>query len=82
MASEGSTPDPGKERFEDLYRQLEEVVSRMEAGGVSIDETIALYEKGLLLYQRCQQMLDDAQLRITTLQSALTPVEEGPFAED
>jgi exodeoxyribonuclease VII small subunit len=75
MASE-----PSSEHFETVYRRLEEIVTTMEAGGLSLEEALALYEEGMQLYKRCQEMLSSAQLRITQLQNALLVSEDGPFS--
>lgn len=58
----------GAERFEAVYRQLEDTVRQLDAGGQTLDEAIALYETGMRLARRCQELLDAAELRIVTLQ--------------
>ncbi|MBI1886567.1 MAG: exodeoxyribonuclease VII small subunit [Chloroflexi bacterium] len=76
---------PGKqpaEPFEELYRRLEEAVAKLEAGGLSLDEAIGLYEEGMKLAQRCQEMLDSAELRITRLQEAFAAYTEGAVREE
>ena len=55
------------ESFEAVYKRLEETVRRLEEGGLTLDESIALYEEGMDLARRCQTLLDQAELRITTL---------------
>ncbi len=67
--------------FEELYRRLEEVVARLEAGGLGLEEALALYEEGMRLARRCQEILDTAELRITRLRDELglyTTEEEAP----
>jgi exodeoxyribonuclease VII small subunit len=68
----GTTPS-----FEDLYRRLEETVHRLEQGGLSLDDSLAAYEDAVALAQQCQQMLDQAELRITRLRDSLAVAEEG-----
>jgi exodeoxyribonuclease VII small subunit len=63
-----TTSDNGAETFENVYRELEETVRLLDAGGQTLDESIALYEKGMRLAHRCQELLDSAELRIVTLQ--------------
>ncbi len=58
-----------KETFEDLsYEQAREqlvaVVSRLEAGGVSLEESLALWERGEALAARCEQWLAGARARV------------------
>ena len=68
------------ETFESVYRELEETVRRLDAGGQTLDESIALFETGMRLAKRCQELLDAAELRITNVQqtfstNGLTPGE-------
>lgn len=64
----GSKTGPMDESFEALYRQLEETVSRLEQGGLTLQESLALYEGGMKLARRCQEMLEEAEVRIARLQ--------------
>jgi exodeoxyribonuclease VII small subunit len=54
--------------FEALYRRLEETVGKLEAGNLSLEESLSLYEEGMTLARKCQELLQDAELRITRLQ--------------
>jgi exodeoxyribonuclease VII small subunit len=61
--------DTKKETFEDLsYEQAREqlvaVVSRLEAGGVSLEESLALWERGEALANRCEEWLEGARRRL------------------
>ena len=56
--------------FEELYRRLEETVAKLERGGLPLEESIALYEEGMQLAKRCQEILDKAELRITKLRDS------------
>ncbi len=58
------------EGFEALYRRLEEAVSKLEQGGLTLEESLALYEEGMDLARRCQELLQGAELRITRLQES------------
>jgi exodeoxyribonuclease VII small subunit len=62
--------------FEELYKQLEEKVSLLEQGGLSLDDSLAAYEDAVALAKSCQQLLDTAELRITRLRAAIPDVEE------
>ena len=57
-----------EEWFEALYRRLEETVARLEEGGLTLEESLSLYEEGMKLARRCQELLQQAELRITRLQ--------------
>ncbi|MBI2912859.1 MAG: exodeoxyribonuclease VII small subunit [Chloroflexi bacterium] len=60
------------EGFEALYRRLEETVARLEEGGLTLEESLALYEEGMRLARRCQELLREAELRVTRLQESFT----------
>lgn len=70
----------GQQSFEELYRSLEETVEKLEKGGLPLEESIALYERGMELAKRCQSMLDKAELRITKLRESFgqQPVAAEP----
>ena len=50
--------------YEDAREQLVAVVSRLEAGGVSLEESLALWERGEALAQRCEDWLEGARRRL------------------
>lgn len=53
--------------FEQAYRELEETVQKLEAGNLSLEESLALYQRGMALAHACNQQLDNAELRIKIL---------------
>ena len=53
--------------FETAQRELEEIVHRLESGQASLDEAIALWERGEELHRRCVARLDAAHGRIEEL---------------
>ena len=53
--------------FEELERELEQIVTRLEQGKVSLDEAIRLWERGEELYKLCVGKLDSAQGKIEEL---------------
>jgi exodeoxyribonuclease VII small subunit len=53
--------------FEELERELEQIVTRLEHGQVSLDEAIRLWERGEELYKLCVGKLDSAQGKIDEL---------------
>ena len=53
--------------FEEAQRELEAIVGRLERGDVTLDEAIALWERGEELYGFCRTKLDSAQGRIEEL---------------
>lgn len=59
--------------FEELQRELEDVVARLERGNVPVDEAIELFERGEQLYAACAERLRRAELRL----EELAPDAEG-----
>lgn len=54
--------------LEQAMDELEAIADRMERGNVGMEETIQLYERGMLLAKHCKDKLDGYQLRIRMLQ--------------
>jgi len=65
--------------FEEGLNRLEKIVQTLEAGGLSLEEAIALFEEGMQLAKICSQRLDTAELKISQLQ---TTVEQETEDED
>jgi exodeoxyribonuclease VII small subunit len=63
--------------FEDSYLRLEQVIAKLEGGELSLDESVALFEEGMRLAQHCGQKLDDAELKVSQLLSAVADHEAG-----
>ena len=53
--------------FERSLEELERLVERMEDGELSLEDSLASYERGIRLGRRCQQALDEAEQRIQVL---------------
>ena len=57
----------GEPTFEELQRELEEIVTRLERGDVAVDDAVALFRRGEELYKACAERLQGAELRIEEL---------------
>ncbi|MGH8867595.1 MAG: exodeoxyribonuclease VII small subunit [Actinomycetes bacterium] len=51
--------------YEQARDELAQVVSRLEAGGLTLEESLALWERGEHLARVCQDRLDGARARLT-----------------
>jgi exodeoxyribonuclease VII small subunit len=60
--------------FEEQLAELEKVVDRLESGGLSLDESVKLFEDGMRLSNACKAQLSSADSRIQVL---LEPEEKG-----
>ena len=67
--------------FEEAQRELEQIVQRLESGQASLDEAIALWERGEELYKLCAAQLDAAQGRIEELSRRVDAVRPSSQPE-
>lgn len=66
-----------KLNYEQAYAELEAVVSALETGEQSLDEALALFERGQGLTRHCAELLDKAELKVQKLSGeTLEPFEE------
>jgi exodeoxyribonuclease VII small subunit len=61
------TTREGRESFEELQRELEEIITRLERGDVPVDDAIALFRRGEQLYAECVARLQGAELQVEEL---------------
>ncbi len=54
-------------RFESSLTELEGIVARMEHGDLPLDESLRLFERGMILTRECRQSLETAELRVRDL---------------
>ena len=62
-------------KYEDVRARLEEVVSKLERGEGTLEESLALYEEGVKLVRASHGMLDSAEKRLEILK----PLPDGSF---
>ena len=65
--------------FEQSMQALEDLVGKMESGEMTLEESLAAYERGVGLYRRCQGALEQAELRVRLLSDPGNPDEARPF---
>ena len=63
----GEKMEKNKLSFEEAYKQLTELVKKMESGEMPLAGSVAAYEQGIKLKAYCEQMLKEAELKIETL---------------
>ena len=54
-------------RFEDCLSRLEQIVSALEAGNLSLEDSLKIFEEGIAMSRHCARYLEDAQRRIEIL---------------
>ena len=82
-----AAPKPGaaedETSFEEALERLETIVEELEAGSLSLDQSLARYEEGMRLSRRLTRTLDQAEKRIERLVEeeggpTTVPLEETP----
>jgi exodeoxyribonuclease VII small subunit len=58
-----------KQDFESAMSELEALVSRMESGDLTLEESLSEFEKGVQLTRICQQTLEKAEQKVKILTS-------------
>ena len=64
------TPKPAKQAtpdFETAMRDLEELVERLEHGDLPLEESLAAFERGVMLTRACQSALKEAEQKVEIL---------------
>ena len=77
MAKVKSAKDPQDLSYEQAFQELEELVKRLESGEQSLEDALALFERGQALAARCGQLLEQAELKLRQL----VPDESGGYVE-
>jgi len=53
--------------FEELMREIKTLIQKIEDSETSLEESIAVYERGLTLIEECEKILTDAEMKISEL---------------
>lgn len=67
--------------YEEARTQLVEIVTKLEQGTDSLEESITAWERGEALARRCQQWLDGARVRLQAAQTGRKPAESEDDGE-
>ena len=72
--------------FEEAMKELELLVDSLDKGDISLDEAIAAYDRGSQLKDHCQKKLNEAKMKVETIQSSdnidTIPEKISPFKTD
>jgi exodeoxyribonuclease VII small subunit len=80
MAKKNTPETSPVAHFEQSLDELEQLVEKMEHGEMSLEDSLAAYERGVGLYRRCQTALEQAELRVRLLSDPENPESAEPFA--
>lgn len=72
------TADVAELSYEQAREELIAVVGKLETGGITLEDSLALWERGEALAQRCEQWLEGARKRLDATRTA----EPGEEAEE
>ncbi|MDK2918933.1 MAG: exodeoxyribonuclease small subunit [Candidatus Petromonas sp.] len=71
----------GEKTFESNLNRLKELVSVLEEGNLSLEESLKFFEEGIRIYRECNEVLNKAEQKITLLLSEDNDVaREVPFS--
>ncbi len=79
LAGNGQPPpsqDVASLSFEEAFRRLGEMAESLEQGGLTLAEATARYQQGMDLIRRCNQLLNEAELKISSLQDSQAPPQD------
>ena len=62
-----SDPPVDELAYDDAFAELQRVVTALETGGQSLEQTITMYERAVTLQRRCERLLAEAELRVQQL---------------
>ncbi|MCB9555670.1 MAG: exodeoxyribonuclease VII small subunit [Deltaproteobacteria bacterium] len=64
--------------FDEVVEQLETLVEKLESGDLNLEQALTLFERGIALSRRGQEMLDQAERRVEVLlrDGVVAPLEE------
>jgi exodeoxyribonuclease VII small subunit len=64
--------------FEEAYEELGNIVARLESGELSLEQSVALFERGRKLASYCQTILDKAELKVNQItdDGDISPMQE------
>ncbi|MDE2347969.1 MAG: exodeoxyribonuclease VII small subunit [Gammaproteobacteria bacterium] len=67
MATRKAEPKPKPVDFEAAMRDLEDIVLRLEQGDLPLEESLAAFERGVMLTRTCQSSLKEAEQKVEIL---------------
>ena len=74
--------DVGSVSFEDSFKRLSEMAEQLEAGGLSLGEATSRFEEGMKLVQFCNELLSNAEQKITELKETYRPNSSSAGFDD
>lgn len=77
-----SSSDHSISEFEQSLEKLEAIVSQMEQGSLTLEQSLSAFEEGVALTRNCQESLREAEQRVSKLVQNGAQTSEHPFQTD
>jgi exodeoxyribonuclease VII small subunit len=74
-----SEVDTQPQSFEDALAELESLVDTLEKGELTLEQSLASFERGIKLTRTCQKALDEAEQKVRILTGDSPDAEPEPF---
>lgn len=68
--------------FEQAAQELENIVRQLESGSVDLEDSIALYSRGVALKERCESILSKAKLKVEKISKSGDELKTSDFAPE
>ena len=68
-----------KANFEENMNKLETIVADLEKGDLNLDDSVKKFEEGIKISKECNEMLEEAEKKITILLQEDDEIEEKDF---
>ena len=65
--------------FEENMEQLEKIVTELEKGDLNLDESVKKFEQGMKISKKCNDILENAEKKITILLKQENGLKEANF---
>lgn len=79
MSKASSKPKTAELDFESALADLEALVERLESGELALSDSLEQFERGVALSRQCQDLLAQAQIKVSQLTQPDDPASERPF---
>lgn len=67
--------------FEESINALEKMVKELEAGGLDLDKSLEIYEKAVILRDRCRKILDESERKVQKIMETAEGHKKEDFRE-
>lgn len=65
--------------FEESMRALEEMVRELENGGLDLDRSLEIYERAIVLRDRCRKILDESDRKVQKIMASAEGIKKEDF---